>query len=53
VPRNTRSVRLVVSSLVGGRIGSVDVDRRMIDTAPDLPTPEPKLLPQPRRNLPQ
>jgi VWFA-related protein len=52
IPRNTRSVRVVVGSLVGGRIGSVDVDRKMIDTAPDLPTPEPKLLPQPRKNPP-
>lgn len=52
IPRNTRSVRLVVGSLLGGRIGSVDVDRKMIDTAPDLPTPEPKLLPQPRKNPP-
>ncbi|MDW5265585.1 MULTISPECIES: VWA domain-containing protein [Acidobacteriaceae] len=53
VPRNTKSVRLVVGSLLGGRIGSVDVDRKMIDTAPDLPTPEPKLLPQPAKRPPQ
>ncbi|HUZ96062.1 MAG TPA: VWA domain-containing protein [Edaphobacter sp.] len=50
IPRNTRSVRVVVGSLTGGRIGSVDIDRRMIDTAPDLPTPEPKLLPQPAKH---
>jgi hypothetical protein len=52
IPRNTKSVRFVVGSLVGGRIGSVDVERKMIDTAPDLPTPEPKLIPQPAKRPP-
>jgi hypothetical protein len=53
VPRNTKSVRLVVGSLDSGRIGSVDLDRKMIDTAADLPTPEPTLLPQPAKRPPQ
>lgn len=53
VPRNTKKVRLVVGTLAGGRIGAVDIPRRMIDTAPDLPTPEPKLLPQPEKQPPQ
>lgn len=50
IPRNTRSVRIVVGTLVGGRLGAVDIDRKMIDTAPDLPTPEPKLIPQPAKH---
>lgn len=50
IPKRTRSVRLVVGSLAGGRIGSVDVDRKTIDSASDLPTPEPKLLPQPAKH---
>jgi VWFA-related protein len=49
IPRRTKSVRIVVGTLVGGRIGAVDIDRKMIDTAPDLPTPEPKLIPQPAK----
>jgi VWFA-related protein len=53
IPRKTHSVRIVVGTLVGGRIGTVDIDRRMIDTAPDLPTPEPKLIPQPAKRPPQ
>jgi VWFA-related protein len=52
IPRNTKSVRIVVGTLVGGRIGAVDIDRKMIDTAPDLPTPEPKLIPQPAKRPP-
>ena len=52
IPRKTKSVRLVVGSLTGGRIGSADVDRKMIDAAPDLPTPEPELIPQPRKDPP-
>lgn len=49
IPRNTKTVRIVVGTLAGGRIGAVDIDRKMIDTAPDLPTPKPRLLPQPRK----
>ncbi|GGG67499.1 VWA domain-containing protein [Edaphobacter dinghuensis] len=52
IPRRTRSVRLVVGSLVGGRIGSVDVDRKTIDAASDVPTPEPKLIMQPAKAPP-
>jgi hypothetical protein len=53
VPRNTKKVRLVVGTLAGGRIGAVDIDRSMIDAAPALPTPEPRLLPQPAKRPPQ
>ena len=43
IPHNTESVRLVIGSLVNGRIGSVELDHSAIDSAPDLPTPKPKL----------
>jgi hypothetical protein len=46
-PRRTRSVRVVIGSLTNGRIGAVDLDRKTIEAAPSLPTPEPKLVPQP------
>jgi hypothetical protein len=52
IPRNTSSVRIVVGTLSSGRIGAVDIPRKMIDTAPDLPTPEPKLIPQPAKRPP-
>lgn len=52
IPRNTKSVRIVVGTLANSRIGAVDIDRKMIDTAPDLPTPEPKLIPQPAKRPP-
>jgi VWFA-related protein len=44
VPRKTRSVRVVVETVTGGRIGTVDVDLKTIATAPATPTPEPKLI---------
>ena len=44
VPRKTRSVRLVVETERSGRIGGVDVDRKIIDAAPEAPTPEAGLL---------
>ena len=53
IPRNTKKVRVVVGTLAGGRIGAVDIDRKMIDAAPDVPTPEPKLVPQPAKRPPQ
>ena len=43
IPRKTRSVRLVVETEIGGRIGTVDVSRKTIDAAPAAATPEPKL----------
>jgi VWFA-related protein len=51
VPRRTKSVRIVVGSLASGRIGVVEVDRKAIDVAPDMPTPEPKLIPQPAKQV--
>jgi hypothetical protein len=43
VPRKTRSVRVVIENENGGRMGTADLDRKRIDDAPALPTPEPHL----------
>ena len=44
VPRNTRSVRVVVETEKGGRIGGADLDRKTIDAALEAPTPNAQLL---------
>ena len=44
IPRKTQKVRVVVETELGGRIGSAEVDRKLIDAAPTAPTPEPKLI---------
>ena len=44
VPRKTRSVRVVVETEKGGRIGGADLDRKTIDAAPEAPTPSAQLL---------
>jgi VWFA-related protein len=44
VPRKTRSVRVVVETEGGGRIGGADLDRRTIDAAPEAATPNAQLL---------
>jgi VWFA-related protein len=43
VPRNTKSVRVVVETEEGGRIGAADLDRKTIDAALAMPTPAPQL----------
>jgi VWFA-related protein len=43
IPRKTRSVRIVMETETGGRLGTADVDRKTIDAAPEAPTPEPTL----------
>lgn len=43
IPRKTRNVRVVIENEDGGRMGTADLDRRRIDAAPALPTPEPHL----------
>jgi hypothetical protein len=48
VPRQTRNVRVVVRTADGGQIGSVELDRKSLDAAPEEPTPEPRLLVRPR-----
>ena len=46
VPRKTKSVRVVMETEEGGRIGAADLDRKTIDAAPAMPTPEPQLVPR-------
>lgn len=47
VPRKTRSVRIVVETETGGRMGTAEVSRKVIDAAPAIATPEPRLMPGP------
>jgi VWFA-related protein len=44
IPRKTRSIRVVVGTEKGGRIGGADLDRKAIDAAPEAPTPNAQLL---------
>jgi VWFA-related protein len=41
VPRKTQSVRVVMGTEEGGRLGAADLDRKTIDAAPATPTPAP------------
>jgi hypothetical protein len=47
IPRKTQSLRVVVQTPGNGCMGAVELDRKTIDRAPEAPTPEPKLIPQP------
>jgi hypothetical protein len=47
IPRRTQSVRVVIEAAGNGRTGAVELNRKTIDNAPEAPTPEPKLIPQP------
>ncbi|WP_035358730.1 hypothetical protein [Edaphobacter aggregans] len=47
LPPRTKDVRIVMQTVEGGRLGSVDVDRKTIDAAPASPTPEPTLISRP------
>jgi VWFA-related protein len=49
IPRKTQSLRVVVQTPGTGRMGAVELDRKTIDRAPEAPTPEPKLIPQPQK----
>lgn len=44
-PRKTQSIRVVVETRPAGRMGSAEVDRKAIESAPALTTPEPQLSP--------
>jgi hypothetical protein len=44
VPNGTGRVRVIVATADGERMGTADVDRKAIDTAPATPSPEPQLL---------
>jgi hypothetical protein len=47
VPRRTQSVRVVVQTAENGRLGTVELDNKTLDAAPETPTPEPKLVSRP------
>jgi VWFA-related protein len=49
IPRKTQSLRVVVQTAGNGRMGTLELDRKTIDGAPEAPTPEPKLIPQPQK----
>jgi hypothetical protein len=49
VPRKTRRVRVVIQNEDAGRIGTADLDRKAIDAAPAMPTPEPQLTTRPEQ----
>jgi len=44
VPRKTKSVRVVLETEDGGRLGAADVDRPTIDASPAKATPQPQLV---------
>ena len=49
VPRKTRRVRVTIQlDDDGGRIGSAEMNRAMIDAAPESETPRPQLQQRPR-----
>jgi VWFA-related protein len=45
-PKRTRTIRVAVEDLNGGRIGTAELDRKSIDAAPEAPSPEPQLVPK-------
>lgn len=47
VPRKTRRVRVIIQAEDGGRLGSAEIDRRIIDAAPAVATPRPELKQRP------
>jgi hypothetical protein len=47
VPRRTRIVRVAIASGGEGRLGTAEVDRKTLDAAPALPSPNPQLAPAP------
>jgi VWFA-related protein len=44
IPRKTQSIRVLTETANGERIGAADLDRKAIEAAPAIPTPEPQLL---------
>ncbi len=52
LPRKTQFVRVVIQTRESDRIGTVELDRKTIDAAPEAPTPQPKLIPRPPETSP-
>jgi VWFA-related protein len=50
-PRQTESVRVVIRTDDGGQVGTVEVDHKALETAPETPTPNPELLTRPPRRV--
>jgi VWFA-related protein len=48
VPRHTDRVRVLIRAQDGGRVGTVDLDHKDLETAPENPSPEPKLKDRPQ-----
>ena len=48
-PRNTQTVRVVVQTAESQRIGTAELDRKIIDAAPEAPPREPTLIPGRRK----
>ncbi|MGC2614968.1 MAG: VWA domain-containing protein [Terracidiphilus sp.] len=44
-PKRTRTIRIAIEDQNGGRIGTAELDRTLIDAAPEAPTPAPQLMP--------
>ena len=45
IPRKTKSVRVIMETELGGRIGAADLERKTIDAASAAPAPVPQLAP--------
>lgn len=52
LPRKTKTVRFIIENEDAGRIGAAELDRKVIDAAPEAPTPQPQLAPAPPGNTP-
>jgi hypothetical protein len=48
VPRHTARVRVVIRTDDGGEVGTAELDHKNLETAPEIPTPNPELLARPR-----
>jgi len=47
IPPKTQSVRVVIETAEGGRMGAAELNRRDLDASPAVPTPEPQLTRRP------
>jgi hypothetical protein len=52
IPKRAKSVRVVLETETGNRIGTAEVSRKAIDAAPATPSPEPQLSTPPPGNPP-
>ena len=53
VPRRTESVRVVILAQDGGQAGALELEHKVLTSAPGSPTPEPQLQPRPGVTLQQ